>query len=241
MPPIRLLIVDNHELFRQGLRLACEAHGDCEVVGEAGNGAEAVDMATRLRPDVILMDIEMPVMDGVQATRLITAELPTTQVVVLTAYQTDGYAFEAIKAGASGYVLKDTSPRSLMEAIRAVHRGDVLIDAHVAGRVLEEFRRLNAPVAPASLPSPTSSRTEEPAAVDTDVDHLTDGEMAVLRLVAQGYDNQRIAGELNIAVKTITTRLSVIYEKLRVNNRTQAALYALRRGWAPLAGEDRSA
>lgn len=234
MPPIRLLIVDDHQFFRWGLRLACELEEDFEVVGEAENGQEAVELARRTRPDVVLMDIEMPILDGVQATGLITEENPETRIVVLTVFQKDEYVFEAIKAGAWGYLLKGVDERTLIEAVRAAHRGHVLIDAHVAAKVLEEFRRTRE--IEAQIRQDGTERQEQQA--DTQMERLTAGEMDVLLLVAQGGDNRSIARQLGLSEKTITNRLSAIYQKLRVNSRTQAALYALRKGWARLQMEE---
>lgn len=214
MSPIRVLIADDHRLFRQGLRQICEKVGRLEVVGEAENGEEAVALARRLQPDVVLMDIRMPVMDGVEATRRITARVPSARIIILTMYRQDQYVFDAIKAGARGYLLKDIDEQELVDAVRAVHRGEALIDPGLATRLLEEFRRLSQ-----SAP---------------DVEELTPGEMDVLRLVAQGMDNKSIAGELSLSERTVTNRLSEIYQKLHVANRTQAALLALRRGWATL-------
>ncbi len=213
MSPIRVLIADDHRLFRQGLRQICETVGRLEVVGEAENGQEAVELALRLRPDVVLMDIRMPVLDGVEATRRITACAPSVRIIILTMYRQDQYVFEAIKAGARGYLLKDIDEQELVDAVRAVHRGEALIDPTLAARLLEEFRRLS------------QGAVEE---------ELTPGEMEVLRLVAQGLDNKSIARELNLAERTVTNRLSEIYQKLHVASRTQAALVALRRGWASL-------
>lgn len=218
MSPIRVLIADDHRLFRQGLRYVCQA-GGIEVVGEAEDGWEAVRLARQLQPDVILMDIRMPGLDGVEATRRITGSHPGIRIIILTMYRQDQYVFEAIKAGAHGYLLKDIDEKELIEAIRAVHRGDALINPTLAARLLEEFRRL-------SQEKPTGE-TEE----------LTEGEMQVLRLVAQGADNRTIAERLCISERTVANRLSEIYRKLHVNSRTQAALVALRRGWVSLEEE----
>ncbi len=217
MTTIRVLIADDHRLFRLGLRQACESAGDFEVVGEAEDGQEAVELARRCRPNVILMDINMPILDGVEATRCIMENDPSIQVIMLTIYRRDRYVFEAIKAGARGYLLKDVDERELLEAIRAVHRGEALINPGLATKLLDEFRRLG-----------------QVAAEAGDVERLTQGEMDVLRLVAQGASNKEIAARLHLAESTVSNRLSNIYQKLHVNSRTQAALLALRRGWAKL-------
>ncbi len=220
MTTIRVLIADDHRLFRLGLRQACESAGDFEVVGEAEDGQEAVELARRCRPDVILMDINMPILDGVEATRCIMENDPSIQVIMLTIYRRDRYVFEAIKAGARGYLLKDVDEGELLEAIRAVHRGEALINPGLATKLLDEFRRLG-----------------QAAAEAGDVERLTQGEMDVLCLVAQGASNKEIAAQLHLAESTVSNRLSNIYQKLHVNSRTQAALLALRRGWAKLEPE----
>ncbi len=217
MPPIRVLLVDDHTLFRQGLRQICEIKGGFDVVGEAENGREAVRLAAELKPEVILMDISMPVLDGIQAITQIMEKELETRIIVLTMYQQDHYVFDAIKAGASGYLLKNVDAQVLVEAVRATHQGEALVDPMMAAKVLDEFRRL-------------SHATGEAEGIEL----LTEGEMAVLCQVVEGADNQAIAEHLNLSVQTVSNRLRSIYQKLHVNNRTQAALYALRRGWARL-------
>lgn len=217
-PSIRVLVADDHRLFRQGLSQICQMKGGFVVVAEAANGQEAVDLSCRLRPEVILMDIRMPVLDGVQATRLITSANPELRVIVLTMHREDRFVFNAIKAGASGYLLKDVDAEDLLHAIRAVHRGEAMIDPLIAARLLQEFRRGDA----------------RSAAIQENLEELTKGEMAVLRCVAEGMDNHDIASELGLAESTVANRLGTVYQKLHVNNRTQAALYALRHGWASL-------
>jgi NarL family two-component system response regulator LiaR len=214
MPPIRILIADDHTLMRQGLRQLCEGLGGFTVVAEAEDGAQAVALARTAQPDVILMDIVMPDVDGVEAIRRIMHERPAARIIALTMYRQEQYMLDAIRAGARGYLLKTVEARDLIAAIEAVHRGDYLIDPIAAARVLSELHL----VAP-----------EKP-----DVERLTESEMAVLRLVAQGVDNQEIAQALNYSVYTVANRLRTVYEKLYVTNRTQAALYALRHGWATL-------
>jgi DNA-binding NarL/FixJ family response regulator len=221
MPPIRVLIADDHRLFRQGLRQICETVGGFEVVGEAENGQVAVDLAHQLKPDVILMDINMPVLDGVQATSFITENTQDARVIILTMYRQDRYVFEAIKAGARGYLLKDIDEEELVKAVRVVQQGEALIDPGLAAKLLNEFRRMG-----------TATPETEPA------ERLTQAEMDVLRLVAQGEDNKTIAEQLSLTERTVANRLSDVYQKLHVNNRTQAALFALRRGWAQLDQEE---
>lgn len=221
MSKIRVLLADDHNLFRQGLRQICEIKGGFEVVGEAADGAEAVRLAGELQPDIVLIDINMPHLDGIQAATQIIAGNPGARVIVLTMYRQDHYIFEAIKAGAKGYLLKNADAEELVEGVRQVHRGQALLDPHMAGRLMNEFRRLSQDGAHAAQPQ-----------------ELTESEMDVLRLVAQGADNQAIADSLNLSTQTIANRLRTIYQKLRVDNRTQAALYAVRRGWVDLDPEE---
>jgi NarL family two-component system response regulator LiaR len=213
MTTLRLLIADDHGLFRRGLRQACE-EADLVVAGEAQNGQEAVEMARLLKPDVILIDIHMPLLDGLSATRQIIQEQPDIGVIILTVFRDEEHVFEAIQAGARGYLMKDTDEEALVQAIQVVARGEALIEPVVAARVLSEFRRLSQARALSS---------EE---------HLTTVEMDILRLLAQGEENPAIADRLGISEKTVINRLTTIYQKIHVNNRTQAALYALRQGWA---------
>jgi NarL family two-component system response regulator LiaR len=215
MPPIKILIADDHTLMRQGLRQLCEGLGGFVVVAEARNGAEAVALACTAQPDVILMDIVMPGMDGVEAIRQIVRATPTARIIALTMYREEQYMLDAIRAGARGYLLKTVDAGELIAAIEAVHRGEYLIDPNIAARVLSELHVAVPPQAP-------------------QIEPLTESEMAVLRLVAKGVENEHIAQALNYSVYTVANRLRTIYEKLHVNNRTQAALYALRQGWVTL-------
>lgn len=214
MTPIRLLIADDHTLVRQGLRQLCEGLGGFTVVAEAENGTQAVALASAEMPDVILMDIVMPDVDGVAAIAQIMRATPRARIIALTMYREEQYMLDAIRAGARGYLLKTVDAKELIAAIEAVHRGDYLIDPLIAARVLSELH----------LAVPDVPRVEP----------LTEGEMAVLRLVAQGAENEAIARTLNYSVFTVANRLRTVYAKLHVSNRTQAALYALRQGWAVL-------
>jgi DNA-binding NarL/FixJ family response regulator len=222
MPNIRVLIVDNHSMLRRGLRAACESVDDIEVVGEAENGRQAVDLAQSLTPDVVLMDLNMPVMDGAEATQHILAHNPTIAVVVLSMFEEDEQVLRAIQSGAKGYLLKSkTDDALLIQGIYAVIAGGMLIDPEITARLLSATRGVPArPIVPPPLkPNP---------------DALTPAELELLRLVAQGDENKQIAETLSLSEKTVANRLSLIYEKIQVSNRVQATLYALQHGLAPL-------
>jgi NarL family two-component system response regulator LiaR len=218
---IRLLIADDHTMVRQGLTQICGAEPDMEVVAQAADGQEACRLAGVVQPDVVVMDINMPVLDGVQATRHISKTSPGIGVIILTMYRQDQYVFEAIKAGACAYLLKDADSDELLRAIRAVATGEALLDSGIALKMIEEFRRLQS----------------DPVGADG-ITQLTERELDILRLVAQGLDNNDIGSRLGLSEKTVRNRLTVVFEKLHVNNRTQAALYALRRGLTSLEEED---
>jgi DNA-binding NarL/FixJ family response regulator len=186
MPQIRILLADDQDIIRHGLKLIIEQQPDMAVVGQAANGEEAVALARELKPDVVLMDIQMPKLNGIRATRAISGELPGTRVIILTTYDVDGYVFDGIRAGARGYLLKDTSTEKLQEVIRSVHRGESQIDPAIAGKVMDEFRRLSAePAAP--KPAPQAAAKDEP-----EIEQLTEREMDVLRLIAEGNNSEYI-------------------------------------------------
>jgi len=208
---ISVLIADDHPFVRHGLRTYLETLDDLEVVGEASDGAEAVELAGRLLPDVVLMDLVMPELDGVEATRAIRAASPATKVIVLTSFDDDEKVFPAIKAGAAGYLLKDVRPAELAEAVRKASRGEALLAPSVAARLMQEVSG------------------DRPAATG-----LTDRELEVLRLIARGMSNKVIARELVVSEKTVKTHVSNILAKLHLADRTQAALYAVREGLAQL-------
>ena len=221
---IGVLIVDDHAVVRQGLRTFLELQDDdpaalpIRVVGEAANGVQAVDMALRLQPDVILLDLLMPEMDGIEATARIVECSPRSRVVVLTSFGEEDKIFPAIRAGAQGYLLKDIAPDDLAQAVRAAYLGQVQLHPEIA-------RKLVSAVA-ASEESPA----RQPAAPHG---VLTERELEVLRLIAAGLSNHEIAGRLVISDKTVKTHVSSILNKLHLEDRTQAAIYALRHGLAP--------
>jgi NarL family two-component system response regulator LiaR len=214
---IRILIVDDHPIVRDGLRGLIGTEPGMEVVGEAADGVEAVIQARSLRPDVILLDLVMPRKDGISALKEIKAENPDARILVITSFAEDHQVFTAIKAGALGYLLKDSSPQELLQAIRDVHRDESSLHPTIARKLIDELGQ------PSNLPP-----TEEP---------LTEREVEVLQLVAQGLSNQGIAERLVIGEGTVGNYVSDILSKLHLANRTQAALYALRSGLASLDAE----
>jgi len=216
-PPIRLLIADDHALVRKGLQALIETEPDMAVVGEAAHGDEAVSMARALKPDVILLDLLMPHKNGLEAIVEIKHDDPHARILVLTSFAEDEKVFAAVKAGALGYLLKDSSPQELLAAIRNVYGGEASLPPSIALRLIHEISRSS------DLPP-----TDQP---------LTEREMEVLILVARGLTNQAIAEKLAISERTVSTHLSNILGKLHLANRTQAALYALRTGLTSLNSE----
>ncbi len=215
--PIRVLIVDDHTIVRKGIRaLLAEIEG-IEVVGEADNGQEAIAQAGTLHPDVILMDLAMPKMDGIEATRQIKTSRPESRILVMTSFAADDKVFPAIKAGALGYLLKESTPEDLVQAIHQIYRGESSLHPTIARKVLQEITH---PPDRPPTPNPLTEREEE-----------------VLRLVAQGLSNQDIAKKLNISDPTVRTHVSNIMSKLHLATRIQAALYALREGLVSLDAE----
>jgi two-component system, NarL family, response regulator LiaR len=210
---ITILVVDDHNVVRQGLKMFLGLDSELEIVGEAENGAEAVRLAAELKPDVVLMDMLMPVMDGIEATKLIRRDMPDTEVIALTSVLEDAAVVGAIKAGAIGYLLKDTQSDELRRAIKAASEGQVQLSPQAAARLMREVR------------------TPEVVAPDA----LTERENDVLKLLAQGKANKEIARDLFIGEKTVKTHVSNILLKLGVQSRTQAALYAAQNGLAELS------
>jgi DNA-binding NarL/FixJ family response regulator len=213
MKKLRVLIADDHTLFREGMRQLLEMERDIEVIGEASDGIEVLAQARDLQPDVILMDINMPVVNGVTAISQILAERPEIGIIVLTMFKEDQYVFDAMRADARGYLLKDAKPSDLIFAIRMVARGASLIDPRMTTTVLKEFRRLASQVEP-----------------DQGVGGLTPKELEILKLLATGLSNKEIGRRLCLAEKTVKNYLSTIFQKLQINDRVQAAIYALRHG-----------
>jgi NarL family two-component system response regulator LiaR len=220
MDKIKVLIVDDHAIVRQGLRTFLELQSDIEIVGEAENGLQAVEQTGREHPDVVLLDLVMPVMDGIQATPEILARSPQSRVLILTSFGDDDKVFPAIRAGAQGYLLKDIPPQELAQAVREAHRGKTQLHPDIAQKLMADVA--------ARQPGPAGPGEKPPAP-----DELTERERDVLRLIAQGFSNQQIARELTISEKTVKTHVSSILSKLHVEDRTQAAIYALKRGLGP--------
>jgi NarL family two-component system response regulator LiaR len=215
--PIRILIADDHAMVREGIRSFIEVNPDLEVVGEAADGVEAVEQALALQPDIMLMDIMMPRLDGIGAIKRLKEEGCPARILVITSFAEDHQVFPAIKAGALGYILKDSTPQELIQAVRDVHRGEPCLDPGVARKLLGELSR-----------EPDLPPTEEP---------LTERELEVLKLIAQGHSNREIGEQLFLSEGTVSKHASNILGKLHLANRTQAALYALRKGIADLDPE----
>jgi DNA-binding NarL/FixJ family response regulator len=213
---IRVVLADDHAVVRKGIREFLEEEGDIQVVGEGANGQEAIELVAELRPDVAVLDIRMPAITGIEATRRIKAQYPTVKVLVLTAYDDDPYIFALLKAGGSGYILKTAGSSELVQAIRAVHRGESVLDPAVTQKVMAQFT------------------TGRPAGAQEMVESLTDREIEVLRLVAKGLTNKAIGRELSISDRTVQGHLANIFGKLDVGTRTAAVLLAVQQGWIVL-------
>ncbi len=215
MTPIRIVIAEDQQLIRRAFANLLSLEADIEIVGQAPDGAEAVELCRRFRPDVVLMDIQMPRLGGIAATKLILSEFPDTQVVVLTTFDTDDLVFGAISAGAAAYLLKDASEAEILDTIRGVMRGETRISPHIARKLFDEVRRSR----PAELPAGASL---------PDLGELTDREHAILDLIAQGHSNRQIAGCLFLAEGTVKNYVSRIMDKLGVQSRTELAVKAVR-------------
>jgi len=221
LEPIRILLADDHTLFRKGIRTLLEQMDDVQVVGEAASGQEVVALAHEFVPDVILMDIKMPLVSGIEATRSILQENPHIGVILVTMYDDPASAFAGMRAGARGYVLKEAEPEELRRAVEAAHRGEVMLCPIIAKKVLEHFGSDPKPQQP-GLP----------------YEQLTQRELEVLQLAADGLSNKEIAEKLVISERTAKNHIANIFSKLHVNDRTQAILYALRKGLVAMSPGD---
>jgi NarL family two-component system response regulator LiaR len=217
MGKIKILLADDHVVVREGTRELLEREEDMEVVAEAGDGEEAVRLAFSQCPDVAIMDISMPKLNGIEATKQIKAKHPATAVLVLTAYDDDQYIFALLEAGAAGYLLKNVRSDELVEAVRAVHAGESVLHPMIARKVINRFAR------------PKDEHGEKDS-----LNQLTEREMEVLKLAAKGMTNREIAQELVISVRTVQVHLTNIFGKIGVGSRTEAVLHALREGWLVL-------
>jgi DNA-binding NarL/FixJ family response regulator len=233
---IRVLVVDDQPLIRRGMTLMLDAEPDIEVIGQAVDGVEAIEMAARLRPDVVLMDLHMPRKGGVAATREITSALPQTHVLVLTTLDAEETVFEAVRAGAHAYLLKDASEDEVLETVRAVHRGESRMTPQIARKVMDQFRHLasavlpmrsTAPVDDAAAPSKASGIAEA-RAVESFAEALSDKEEKILSLIAEGKSNKQIAATVFLAEGTVKNYVSRIMEKLHANTRTELAVMSVR-------------
>jgi RNA polymerase sigma factor (sigma-70 family) len=220
---IRVLLIDDHTLVRQGLRMFIEMQNDMEVVAEGATGREAIALTSRFDPDVILLDLIMPEMDGVEATREIMAQRPGSRVLILTSFGEDDKVFPAIRAGAQGYLLKDIQPRELVQSIREVYQGKAQLHPSIARRLME------------AVSEEKTIQQEQTVEVDRDLQVLTEREREVLELIARGMSNREIAGSMVISEKTVKTHVSNVLDKLGLEDRTRAAIWALKHG---LGSED---
>lgn len=220
MEKIRVLLAEDHVVVREGTRELIQREQDMEVVGEAGDGEQAIELAATLRPDVVIMDIAMPKVNGIEATKRIKELYPTTAVLILTAYDNEQYIFALLEAGAAGYLLKNVRRSELIDAVRAVRAGESVLHPVVTRKVLEQLRG-------------GEGRPGERAGRDI----LSEREMEVLRLASKGISNKDIARELVVSVRTVQAHLGNIFNKLGVGSRTEAVLHALRRGWFSLDEE----
>jgi NarL family two-component system response regulator LiaR len=209
---MKILLCDDQAVIRDGLEMLLNLEKDFQVVGAAQDGAEALELAAKKQPDLILMDLKMPVMNGIEATREIRAKFPNIKILVLTTYDDDEWVFDAIRAGASGYLLKDTPRQKLIEAIRGTVEGKSFVDPAVAGKLLNQV----------------ASKQTQPTSILTD--KLTERELDVLRLIAKGINNGEIAAQLHLSEGTVRNHVSAILEKLGVSDRTQAAVIAIQHG-----------
>lgn len=220
---IKIVLVDDQVLIREGLRILLPLQGNLEIVGEASNGNEAITVVQQTQPDVVLMDVRMPLLDGVAATRALRELAPQCRILLLTTFDDNDYVFEGLRAGAAGYLLKDTPSEQLAEAIRTVARGDSFLQPSIAAKVVAEFARLSA------LPPKTQAASALPAP-PAFVEPLSERELAILRYLSRGDSNKEIATALYLSEGTVKNHITNILGKLGVRDRTQAALVARERG-----------
>lgn len=218
MAKIRVILAEDHAVVRQGTRQLLERYSDVEVIGEASDGQEAVALVQELKPDVVIMDVRMPRMSGIEATRKVKEQFPDVGILALTAHDDDEYVFALLEAGANGYLLKTAEIEELVKAIRSVHAGQSALDPLVTQKVVAQFMNGK------SLPDVMAQVSEE-------MDGLTSRELEVLRLVGQGLTNKEVAQQLYISDRTVQAHLSSIFSKLQVASRTEAVMYAIRKGW----------
>lgn len=217
MSKITILLAEDHAVVRESIRQTLEREADFQVVGEAGDGEQAVRLAEELKPDIIVMDISMPKMNGIEATKEIKLAQPQARILILTAYDYEQYVFPLLEAGAAGYLLKDVSSRDLVTAIRSVYRGDVVLHPAIARKVMLRFQR---------------AKAESPEKPGESM--LTEREVAILNRAAKGMTNGAIAGEFNLSERTIESHLGSIFNKLGVGSRTEAVIQAIKKGWLTL-------
>jgi NarL family two-component system response regulator LiaR len=217
MSALKVLIAEDHPITRQGIRKLLDDESKFTVIGEAGDGEEAVQMVDELKPDVVIMDVAMPKLNGIEATRQIKLTCPATAVLILSAYDDDEYVFGLLEAGAAGYLLKTASGDELTQAIRAVYKGEPVLDPLITRKVINRFRF------PDKMP-----RAARPS------EHLSDREIGIIKLAARGMTNKEIADELHLSRRTVEGNLRSIFNKLGVGSRTEAVLYGLRKGWLTL-------
>jgi len=217
MAKITILLAENHVVVRESIRQLLEREANFKVIGEAGDGDEAVRMAHELKPDVIIMDISMPELNGIEATKQIKARQPSSTILILTAYDYEQYIFPLLEAGAAGYLLKDVGSRELIEAIQTVHRGEAVLHPAVARKVMERLRQPKT--------EPTGERVS---------DLLTERETVILKMAAGGMSNADIGEALHLSVRTIESHLGSIFNKLGVGSRTEAVIKAMKKGWFTL-------
>ncbi len=216
MEKIRILVVDDHTLVREGFARMLELSPELQVLGQAASAKDALEMVKTLQPDIVLMDINMPGMNGIEATRILKNEYPDVEVIILSMYDEEQYVLESVKAGATGYVLKEISPEDLLRAVKTVHNGGSMIQPSLARKVLKEFAHL-------ARESPAPGRA-------TLLRELSEREVEVLQYVADGKSNREIADTLTISEKTVKAHLRSIFRKLEVSDRAQAVAYAMRKG-----------